>query len=87
MIFIDLDKDLLFGNQENIPPEPRREFTSKHPKQTRKYKQTLDSLFHFRGVWPRLQQLDNLPQDSDEAREFINSLDIEITNCMLAAVK
>ena len=87
MLFIDLDRDLLFGDQENIPPESRRAFTSKHPKQTMKYKQSLDSLFHSRGVWTRLQKLDELPPEQSDATVLLNSLDKEITNCMLAAAK
>ncbi len=86
-IFTDLNLDILFGSKHEIPTFKKREFTTKFPKQTMKYKKELDRLFHERGIWNRIAQLNNLPPEKQAAQQIINLLDDEMTRCMIFAAK
>ena len=82
MICVDLNREELFGNPSSIPPAPFCHFHTKQPKPTMKYKEELDRLFRDRGVWMRIDRLDDLPDDNSQAQTTINALDDEITRCM-----
>ncbi len=87
MIFVDFNREELFGNPSSILPAPFHHFHTKQPNPTMKYKVELNRLFKDRGVWTRIAGLDALPDDKTKAQATLDSLDDEITRCMLKAAQ